>query len=389
MSYTMLDALNGDRDDWMIRVRLCRMWESANPNTGEKYSLDMILMDEKENIIHATLPQYLFARFKHLLNVVGCLTCVGGIKTVSGGWKNRDMTIMTDYSITATVTLWEKLAELFDTSIYKQDDGPYIIIFTSTQVKKFKDDIGFSTTRNSRIYVNLDTPYVASLRERFSEISTKLEISVDSPPSMLPEEKMFINRMTIKELLVGDWSEDIKVLTVRAEIFGIDNANGWHYIGCKVCFTKATPQDGVYTCKNCHEVIDYPLIMFRIAIKVKDKSGDTTFILFNNIAEPLLDTSANKIVNKSNNNKDIPKEFESLLGKDIIFKLRLNDYNLVEGKHNFTVGEIFEPRQVLEEEYESKKSKEIHHDEKRRRISTKEDEENNKGCDEENGADKV
>nr|XP_017221707.1 PREDICTED: replication protein A 70 kDa DNA-binding subunit D-like [Daucus carota subsp. sativus] len=324
-----------------------------------------------------------------LSDVVGCLTCVGGIKTVSGGWKNRDMTIMTDYSITATVTLWEKLAELFDTSIYKQDDGPYIIIFTSTQVKKFKDDIGFSTTRNSRIYVNLDTPYVASLRERFSEISTKLEISVDSPPSMLPEEKMFINRMTIKELLVGDWSEDIKVLTVRAEIFGIDNANGWHYIGCKVCFTKATPQDGVYTCKNCHEVIDYPLIMFRIAIKVKDKSGDTTFILFNNIAEPLLDTSANKIVNKSNNNKDIPKEFESLLGKDIIFKLRLNDYNLVEGKHNFTVGEIFEPRQVLEEEYESKKSKEIHHDEKRRRISTKEDEENNKGCDEENGADKV
>lgn len=122
---------------------------------------------------------------------------------------------------------------------------------------------------------------------------------------------------------------------------------------------------------------------------MKDKSGDTTFILFNNIAEPLLDTSANKIVNKSNSNKDIPKEFESLLGKDIIFKLRLNDYNLVEGKHNFTVGEIFEPRQVLEEEYESKKSKEIHHDEKRRRISTKEDEENNKGCDEENGADKV
>ena len=38
-----------DRDDWPIRVRVCLIWESTNPNTGEEYGLDMTLMDEKVN----------------------------------------------------------------------------------------------------------------------------------------------------------------------------------------------------------------------------------------------------------------------------------------------------------------------------------------------------
>ena len=43
----MLDVLNGDRDNWLIRVR--GKWELRNPNMGEEYSLDMILMDENVN----------------------------------------------------------------------------------------------------------------------------------------------------------------------------------------------------------------------------------------------------------------------------------------------------------------------------------------------------
>ena len=45
----MPDALNNDRDGWLIRVRVCPMSESTNPNTREEYSLHMILMDEMVN----------------------------------------------------------------------------------------------------------------------------------------------------------------------------------------------------------------------------------------------------------------------------------------------------------------------------------------------------
>ena len=42
MIHSMVDDLNVDRDDCLIRVRVCRMLESTNPNKGEEYSLNMI-----------------------------------------------------------------------------------------------------------------------------------------------------------------------------------------------------------------------------------------------------------------------------------------------------------------------------------------------------------
>ena len=51
MNYTMQDFLNGNGNDWLIRVRICQMWESTNPKTGEEYSLDTILKDEKVNTL--------------------------------------------------------------------------------------------------------------------------------------------------------------------------------------------------------------------------------------------------------------------------------------------------------------------------------------------------
>lgn len=46
---------------------------------------------------------------------------------------------------------------------------------------------------------------------------------------------------------------------------------------------------------------------------------DTTFVQINNVAESLLDISANKIVNKLDlTNNDVPKEFEGLFGIEFV-----------------------------------------------------------------------
>ncbi|KAK9142456.1 hypothetical protein Syun_011856 [Stephania yunnanensis] len=47
MEYTMLDDLQPTREDWAVRVRISRLWESQNlRNDNEVISLDMILIDE-------------------------------------------------------------------------------------------------------------------------------------------------------------------------------------------------------------------------------------------------------------------------------------------------------------------------------------------------------
>ena len=91
-----------------------------------------------------------------------------------------------------------------------------------------------------------------------------------------------------------------------------------------------------------------------------DKTGETTFVLFNVVAEKLLDTSAHKLFNRlSSNNNNIPTEIETLCGKDFVYKLRLNEYNLKEGLENFTVSKIFVPDEKLERDHELKKSRKV------------------------------
>ena len=75
MSFTMLDVLNGDIDNWLIRVRVCRMWKSKNPNTGEEYSLDIILMYEKANKLTISDICLLVILFIILVLFVGHVCC--------------------------------------------------------------------------------------------------------------------------------------------------------------------------------------------------------------------------------------------------------------------------------------------------------------------------
>ncbi|KAK6791523.1 hypothetical protein RDI58_010604 [Solanum bulbocastanum] len=80
------------------------------------------------------------------------------------------------------------------------------------------------------------------------------------------EEEMFVNRITVSDLLDLDWSYDIEecMVTLQAPITEIDTFFDWY---------------------NIH-------------IKVKDNGGKTSLDLFNGVAEKLLDTSTFKLVNR-------------------------------------------------------------------------------------------
>ncbi|KAF1001547.1 hypothetical protein AG4045_006996, partial [Apium graveolens] len=168
MTYIHLSELRGDDEDWVIRVRIWRMWESVSTKDGSLISVDMILIDE--------------------------------------------------ISVTSTITLWGNLGELLDLTSYTQDGGPYVIVVSSVTSKKpktlntfiniyriafdslicFTRFLSFATTSGSKIYVNLDVGHVSSIRERFSALSLKvIPIEGATVARIPPEEAMFINRMTV------------------------------------------------------------------------------------------------------------------------------------------------------------------------------------------------
>nr|XP_009787500.1 PREDICTED: uncharacterized protein LOC104235438 isoform X1 [Nicotiana sylvestris] len=223
-------------------------------------------------------------------------------------------------------------------------------------------EVSFATSYASKIYVNLKVDYITSLIQKFATMSAGVQTIERSNVNNIPiEEEMFLNRMNIKELLDYDWSPELEeyIVIMRGETTKIDNRFGWYYISYNACSKKIEPVNGVYNCSICNKKCKFPLVKYKIHVKVKDKTGESSVVLFNVVAEKLLDTSAHKLFSRlsSSDNNDVPAQIQSLIGKDFIFKLKLNSYNLQEGLENFTVSKIFILVENLEMQYQSRKDK--------------------------------
>ncbi|KAK1399075.1 hypothetical protein POM88_008938 [Heracleum sosnowskyi] len=141
----------------------------------------------------------------------------------------------------------------------------------------------------------------------------------------------------------------VEGVTLKARITAINNHSGWYYVSCKSCVRKAVPRDGVYICNGCGEPVDYPLTLFRVNVQVEDDSGSTSLVLFNSTVERLLDISAKKLINKMPpGDTSVPYELQPLLGKELVFKLKLNKYNLVDGLQDYGVSAVYTPIGELE-----------------------------------------
>nr|XP_010925993.1 uncharacterized protein LOC105048396 [Elaeis guineensis] len=206
-------------------------------------------------------------------------------------------------------------------------------------LNELDDEVAFSATGATKIYVNLEMEYVATLIERFSSVSNDVQIIQAQPVNDIPLEEQIFEH----------------VVAVRGTIIDVDNFFGWYYVSCNICSKKVIPDD-VYICDACNKECKFPLVKYKIHLKVSDKTAVSTFVLFNVVAEKLLDTSAHKLFNRqSRSNTDLPAQIHGLSEMNYVFKLKLNNYYLKEGLENYCVSRIFLPNKTLKMQYKSKK----------------------------------
>lgn len=93
---------------------------------------------------------------------------------------------------------------------------------------------------------------------------------------------------------------------------------------------------------------------YKLHLVVRDETGVTTCVVLHRLVERMIDSSALKLFNKYDSSSDeFPKEITNLCGKRFIFRLQLSDYNLKRGSDVFSVYNVFEPVDSLEEKYKS------------------------------------
>ncbi|XP_065618050.1 uncharacterized protein LOC112024440 [Quercus suber] len=119
----------------------------------------------------------------------------------------------------------------------KTNKGPFIVIVTSTIVKSFRGDYQLSSTFATKLYVNLDIPEVAEIRNKY----TTMDINVKEilPKGLLKVqdgELALQNKKTVAEIKDLEWNPETKdlLVTCNAKIININNKYGWYYVACLI-----------------------------------------------------------------------------------------------------------------------------------------------------------
>ncbi|KAL0005492.1 hypothetical protein SO802_013053 [Lithocarpus litseifolius] len=137
--YNLLDEINTEKDDWNIRVRVTRMWEVLNIKTNnELMSVDLVLLDEKDNLIHASIRKSFVNHFRDIQE--------GKIYRIKyfGVVENKDAYRIVNhkYMIRFYATTFVKLLETNDELIAKQ----------KFELVPF-DELKYLADKNFRLYI--------------------------------------------------------------------------------------------------------------------------------------------------------------------------------------------------------------------------------------------
>ncbi|KAK1376069.1 hypothetical protein POM88_032262 [Heracleum sosnowskyi] len=107
------------------------------------------------------------------------------------------------------VTVWGKLAEITEKNYKPELETPIIAILTSAKLQKFMNSVQISTMPFSKIYFNLDTDVVKTLRKRLAQQGYKTPEDIESV-SIVSNSVQVVETLTLKELTEKTSTDYIK-----------------------------------------------------------------------------------------------------------------------------------------------------------------------------------
>ncbi|XP_028753464.1 uncharacterized protein LOC114713054 [Neltuma alba] len=214
-------------------------------------------------------------------------------------------------------------------------ENPVVVVISLARVA-FSDD-GYpqlcSSFSATRVIFNPTLTVVKKLIERskdkFSPSLTSLSQQMPPQSSQPSASTMMRNnrRMDISDI-ENEAGEEAFIITCK--VIKLETRHGWTYDGCSKCASKPKDDNGSLHCSLCKKkpVLVEPKL--KVHYVVEDHSGKTSVIFWDKLAVQLFKKNALEMkltLIQEQREYDFLFELDELVGKRMILKLKLNDYN--------------------------------------------------------------
>ncbi|WJX57513.1 hypothetical protein P8452_43065 [Trifolium repens] len=217
------------------------------------------------------------------------------------------------------VTLWGDSVSMFDKIFKKYKHAalqPNLTIFTSILVKQFQGEFLVQSSRSTTIYINIDIPEAIELAQ------------------------------ASKAANVMDDNANLSPLAVRPKIDKVKTVSGISDIAA-----AGDNMSAVYHCAATVEDILVKNGWFRLELHVKDFTASTIFVLFDDIAEQVVQVKLGDLTSNLEkcylveNVKDyeLPEQLLKIIGTTHVFQIRMGSYFESRGRQSFTANKILKP----------------------------------------------
>ncbi|XP_074300167.1 replication protein A 70 kDa DNA-binding subunit B-like [Silene latifolia] len=351
-SYSLINELNSSKNEWKIKIRVSRLWEVLNfRKNNSLICVDMVLIDEERNYIHATIESSLW-RFYRTKIVEGSICLLENFKVQPNKENYR---VVSDNKI--------MISFIYEThvKVIKNDIAPIphhkfdFMHFHKLETRRQKDFvlsdvIGVLVNEHGE---NKDiTLEIEDRSERQDEIIVgKVKLQ---KRGVLDHDDLLGNKKDILAIVNGckiPYKTDLSCYCI-AEVEKVLSDLPWHYPSCPVCNKKVNTRISDFYCHYCEKGLENPKLMYRLELLVKDETDSTTLIIFNDEAKRIIgqeastlyDSHTNEDTCDDDNNDKVPSLIRNTFeNKKFVFKLKITEYNhKVKYKQTFTATNIFD-----------------------------------------------
>ncbi|XP_071718874.1 replication protein A 70 kDa DNA-binding subunit B-like [Rutidosis leptorrhynchoides] len=369
-SYSYLNELQVGQEA-EVRIMICRTWDT-HTKYGKYLSTEFIASDEQGNVIQltarSTVAHYFISRLKEgtgstflrrisgsahegfvrhpfacvpfeelqpnggqfLIDVVGCVVNVGSVTPQKSGSSTLEFELVNESHRRVRVTLWGKLGDSF---LAMRTDAPaqYIIILSSVATRK--DYYGGTSLSSTSATLIIDDTQIPTLAEFINKISGMQfpDVTGDLAPQgqfPAPIEGSIADLLGLARRGKNNVAD---VFKCKVELTNIRMKNSWYYNSCSICEAKKSisRQYGGFWCESCDKNDPEPIARFRIQFDVRDSTGETVVVLFDETAEPLTGTTAKALLagqDAATCTTVLPNALANLLTTSQVLLLKINSY---------------------------------------------------------------